>query len=153
MVLFCFVMSLGLAAILSQAGRLYTASPWWVIVGIAVWLVVLLGTILWTSSRMNAAVLRIRSETGTGDAEYSAKLAAVGLKLFQPIRYESGARLLGWPLFALRIGSRYGKSDKRDDARHASLLRKKTVIHHRDNTREGDNKFRQYYRNVGVRIY
>ena len=116
-VIFCFVMSLGLAAILSQAGKLYTASPLWVIVGIAAWLGVLLGTILWTSSRMNGDVLRIRAETGTGDADYSAKLATVGLKLFAPIHHESSARLLGWPLFALRIGSLDAGSHRSHTAR------------------------------------
>ena len=117
MVIFCFGMSLGLAAILSQAGKLYTASPLWVIVGTAVWLAVLLGTILWTSSRMNVVVLRIREETGTGDADYAAKLATVGLKLFAPIHHESSARLLGWPLFALRIGSLDAGSHRSHTAR------------------------------------
>lgn len=105
MILFCFLMSIGLAAVLSQAGKLYTPSPLWVITGVAAWLAVLLGTILWTSARVNDDVLRIRGETGTEDAAYSAKLATVGLKLFGPFRYESSARFLGWPLFALSIGS------------------------------------------------
>ena len=117
MVIFCFVMSLGLAAVLSQAGKLYTASPWWVILGVTGWLIVLLGTILWTSSRMNLAVLRIREETGTGDVDYAAKLAIVGLKLFGPIHHESSARLLGWPLFALRIGSLDAGSHRSHTAR------------------------------------
>ncbi len=105
MILFCFLMSIGLAAVLTQAGKFYTPSPLWVITGVAVWLAVLLGTIFWTSSRVNNDVLRIRAETGTADAAYSAKLAAVGLKLFGPIRHESAARFLGLPLVSVTIGS------------------------------------------------
>jgi hypothetical protein len=105
MILFCFLMSLGLATVLSQAGKFYTPSPLWVIAGVAAWLTVLLGTILWTSSRVNNAVLRIRAETGTEDVPYSAKLGSVGLKLLGPIRHESAARFLGLPWLSVTIGS------------------------------------------------
>lgn len=105
MVLFCFVMSLGLAAVLSQAGKLYSASPFWILVGVSAWVAALLGVILWTSGRVDRKILRIRLETGTEDAEYAAKLASVGLASFGPLRYESKARILGLPLFSFALGS------------------------------------------------
>ena len=117
MILFCFLMSLGLAAVLSQAGKLYTPSPLWVITGVAAWLAVLLGTITRTSSRVNNDVLRIRAETGTEDATYSAKLASVGLKLFGPFRYESSARFLGLPWLSVTIGSLDAGSHRSHTAR------------------------------------
>lgn len=65
MILFCFAMSLGLALTLGQAGKRYPASPVGLILGILVWLAVLLLTILYTTSRMQKRVERIRTETGT----------------------------------------------------------------------------------------
>ena len=65
----------------------------------------LLGTILWTSSRVNNDVVRIRAETGTEDATYSTKLASAGLKLLGPFRRESAARFLGLPLLSVTFGS------------------------------------------------
>ena len=117
MILFCFLMSIGLAAVFSQAGKLYTPSPLWVIAAIAGWLAALLGTILWTSSRLNKDVLRIRAETGTENAAYSAKLATVGLKLFGPIRHESAARFLSLPLLSVKIGSFEAGSHRSHTAR------------------------------------
>jgi RNA polymerase sigma factor (sigma-70 family) len=64
---FCFGMSIGLAAVLSQAGKLYTASGPWMVIGVLTWTVVLVGTIILVCQRMDREVKRIRIETKTGD--------------------------------------------------------------------------------------
>lgn len=73
MILFCFAMSLGLALTLGEAGKRYLASPVGLILGILVWLAVLLLTILYTTSRMQKRVERIRTETGTDQEELGRK--------------------------------------------------------------------------------
>ena len=54
-VLFCWVMSIGLAAVLSQAGKLYPVSPGWLIFGVCAWVAGLVTTI-------HVATLRMQSE-------------------------------------------------------------------------------------------
>ena len=104
-VIFCFFMSVGLAGVLSQAGKRYPASPLWVFLGIAAWLALLLGTILWTRSRVDRVIHRIREETGTADDAFCALLAVKGEKFLGSIRHESRARFLGLPLWCLAIHS------------------------------------------------
>jgi RNA polymerase sigma factor (sigma-70 family) len=103
-VVFCFAMSVALAAVLSQAGKLYPVSPGWLIFGVCAWTAALLFSILFWCARMQREVIRIRAETGTGDSAYSEKLAAHGLKLERPTFYESKLRLLGLPLVAFAYG-------------------------------------------------
>jgi len=99
-ILFCFSMSIGLALVLGQAGKLYQASPLWIITGIIAWLALLLGGILWACARSEREVQRIRIETGTEDDAYAAKLAPHGLKLAGPVRFESKWKFFGLPCFA-----------------------------------------------------
>jgi len=103
-VLFCFVWSIGLAAVLSQAGKRYTASAAWVVSGVSAWTAMLLGGIFVSCHRMNRIVKRIRIETNTTDQAYSAMLAAQGKQLRLPRYVESGLRFLGLPLFAMAWG-------------------------------------------------
>jgi hypothetical protein len=72
--------------------------------GICAWVAALVLVILVMSSRMHREVVRVRAETGTDDVAYSEKLAAHGLKLNVPKRYESKLRCLGLPLFAFAYG-------------------------------------------------
>ena len=103
-VVFCFVMSIGLAAILSQADKLYTASAIWLVVGVSAWTVVLLGGIILACQRMDREVKRSRIETNTTDESYAKVLAAQGKQLRLPRYFESKARFLGLPLFAIAWG-------------------------------------------------
>lgn len=100
----CLVMSLGLAAVLSQAGRLYEASAVWLVVGISAWTVVLVGGIILVCRRMDREVRRIREATNTSDEDYARVLAAAGKQLRGPRYFESRTRLLGLPLFAMAWG-------------------------------------------------
>jgi hypothetical protein len=100
-VVFCFVMSIGLALVLGQAGKLYAPSAWGVVIGVGVWVSGLVGAILLVCKRLDREVKRIRVETNTGDAEYADELSATGKKLRLPKYFESKTRLLGLPLFAM----------------------------------------------------
>jgi RNA polymerase sigma factor (sigma-70 family) len=109
-VIFCWLMSIGLAAALVLAGKLYqagtlqTLSPIWIVSGVLVWVAALVGTIMWYSTRMQREVSCIRAATGTDDEAYGEVLAAKGLKLSGPLLYESNLRLLGIPLLAVACG-------------------------------------------------
>ncbi|MGZ8940047.1 MAG: RNA polymerase sigma factor, partial [Limisphaerales bacterium] len=67
---FCFLMSIGLAGILTQAGKWYVPSAAWLVAGISVWTAALVFGILWMCRLMDRAVARIRCETKTTDADY-----------------------------------------------------------------------------------
>jgi RNA polymerase sigma factor (sigma-70 family) len=71
-VLFCWIMCIGLVLVLSQAGKLYAVTPTWLVAGILAWVAVLVLTILWDCSRMRRQVIRIRAETGTRDSTASS---------------------------------------------------------------------------------
>lgn len=101
---FCFLMSIGLAAVLSQAGKLYTASAPWVLLGVSAWTVALVGGILLLCQRLDREVRRIRIETNTTDEAYARALAAQGKKLRLPRYFESRLKFLGLPLFAVAWG-------------------------------------------------
>ena len=103
-IVFCLLMSIGLAAVLSQAGKLYTPSALGVVLGVTAWTAVLLGGILWVCQRMDRVVKRIRVETNTTDESYARVLAAQGKALGVPKLFESRTRLLGLPLFAISWG-------------------------------------------------
>ena len=102
---FCFVMSIGLAAVLSQAGKLYIASAASLVLGVTAWTAVLVGGILLMCQRMDKEVRRIRIETATTDEAYAKVLAAQGRRaLALPKYFESKTRFLGLPLFAIAWG-------------------------------------------------
>ena len=101
---FCFIMSIGLAAVLSQAGKLYTPSALGVVLGVTVWTVALVGGIIVVCWRMDREVKRIRIETNTTDETYAKVLAAQGKSLRLPKYFESKLRFLGLPLFAIARG-------------------------------------------------
>jgi RNA polymerase sigma factor (sigma-70 family) len=101
---YCFILSVGLAAVLSLAGKLYEASAFWVVVGISVWTTALVGGIIAFCGQMDREVKRIRIETNTTDETYSGVLAARGKQLRSPKYFESRLRLLGLPLFAIAWG-------------------------------------------------
>src|SRR4030095_3393406 len=101
---FCFIMSIGLAAVLSQAGKLYTPSSAGVLVGVTAWIALLLGGIFFVCHRMSRGVRRIRIETNTTDEVYAKVLAAQGKSLRLPRYFESSLRCLGLPLFAMAWG-------------------------------------------------
>lgn len=103
-ILFCFVMSIGLAAVLSQAGKLYVASAAWLVGGIGVWTAVLVGGIILVCQRLDREVRRIRNATATTDGAYASVLAAQGRSLKLPKYIESRLRLLGLPFFAMAWG-------------------------------------------------
>jgi RNA polymerase sigma factor (sigma-70 family) len=67
--IFCFAMSVGLAATLSQAGKLYPVSAAWLIAGVCTWVAVLVLIVHLWARRMQRRVERIRAETGTEDRE------------------------------------------------------------------------------------
>jgi uncharacterized membrane protein len=67
-VLFCWVMSIGLAAVLSQAGKLYPVSPGWLVFGVCAWVAALVIPIHVATLKMQREVRRIRAETGTEDS-------------------------------------------------------------------------------------
>lgn len=101
---FCVVMSLGLAAVLSQAGKLYTASAVGIVSGVSVWTALLVGGILLACQRLDRTVLRLRQETDTHDEVYAVALAAQGRSLRQQKYFASATRFLGLPLVALAWG-------------------------------------------------
>src|SRR5262245_357513 len=49
---FCFLMCIGLVAVLSQAGKLYPASAAWIVLGVGIWTTVLVGGIILLSERL-----------------------------------------------------------------------------------------------------
>ena len=71
-------MSIGLAAVLSQAGKLYTPSAAAVVLGVSAWTAVLVGGIIFLCQRMDREVKRIHIETNTTDEAYAKVLAAQG---------------------------------------------------------------------------
>lgn len=99
-VIFCWVMSIGLAAALVPAGKLYTPSSLGVIFGVLTWVAVLVGVILWRCQRMDKEVLRIRAATRTDDASYADILHERG-SLWPRMPFESKARFLSLPLLAI----------------------------------------------------
>ena len=101
---YCLAMALGLVAVLSQAGRLYTPSAAWLVLGVGVWTALLVGGILWMCRRMEDEVQRIRLETNTGDEAFASILAVQGRQMSLPKFFESRASLLGLPLFAIAWG-------------------------------------------------
>jgi RNA polymerase sigma factor (sigma-70 family) len=103
-IVFCFVMSIGLAAVLSQAGKLYTASARSVVLGVSLWTIALVGGIIAVCWRMDREVKRVRVETRTTDEAYAKVLAAQGKSLRLPKYFESKLRFLGLPLFAIAWG-------------------------------------------------
>lgn len=104
---FCFIMSIGLAAVLSQAGKLYAPSAAGVVLGVSAWTAVLLGGIIFLCRRMDREVKRVRLETNTTDEAYGEVLAAQGRSVKLPKYFESRWRFLGLPLFAIAWGG-YG---------------------------------------------
>ena len=105
---FCFIMSIGLAAVLSQAGKLDSPSAAWVVLGVSAWTAALVGGIIFLCQRMDREVRRIRIETNSADETYSKDLAAQGKQLRLPKYFESKTRLLGLPVFAIAWGSQSG---------------------------------------------
>lgn len=103
-IVFCLVMVLGLVATLSQAGKLYTASAPWLILGVSLWTAALVGGIMWMCQRMDAEVQRIRIATNTTDEPYAQVLADQGKHLRLPKFFESEVGFLGLPLFAMTWG-------------------------------------------------
>jgi zinc protease len=99
-----WMMVVVLIAALMLGGDALKQSPWTMAIGITVWTAVLLGGIFRISTQLEKEVARIRIETGTTDAEYAPVLAAKGLSIAGPRRYESTWRLLGLPLFAFASG-------------------------------------------------
>jgi hypothetical protein len=107
-------MSIALAAVLSQAGKLYTPSAAGVVLTVGAWTAVLVVGIILSCLRMDREVERIRSETNTTDEAYGKVLAAQGKSLRLPTYFESKRRLLGLPLFAIVWG---GSNAARDRSR------------------------------------
>lgn len=101
---FCFALSIGLAVVLSQAGKLYPASAGWIVVGVSAWTVALVGGIMLICQWMDGEVKRIRVATNTTDAAHARVLAAQGKQLRLPKYFESRWRLLGLPFFAMAWG-------------------------------------------------
>ncbi|HAB17461.1 MAG TPA: hypothetical protein DCE44_13545, partial [Verrucomicrobiales bacterium] len=64
---FCLVMSFGLVAVLSQAGKLYTASAASLVLGVLVWTAALVGGVMFMCRRMERDVKRIRLATSTAE--------------------------------------------------------------------------------------
>ncbi|MBM3821787.1 MAG: sigma-70 family RNA polymerase sigma factor [Verrucomicrobia bacterium] len=97
-VLFCWLMSLGLALVLMGAGKWYTPSAWAIVLGVFAWTAVLVGTILGYGSFIDREVLRIRKATGTVDAE---GLDSEGAQRWPRVAYLSTSRFLNLPLVAI----------------------------------------------------
>ena len=72
---------------------------------VTVWTGVLLAGLIGYATAMERQLLRIRQETGTGDAAYSAVLAEQGLAPVERRRYESSRRFLGLPLYSIALPS------------------------------------------------
>jgi RNA polymerase sigma factor (sigma-70 family) len=109
-IVFCWVMSVGLvlalvlASKLYETGRLQSLSPLWPVLGVLAWVAALVLTIMWWSSRMQREVSRIRDATGTDDQAYAKELSARGFQLKGPWLYESKLRFLGLPVLAFACG-------------------------------------------------
>lgn len=103
-ILYCVVLSIGLAAVLSQAGKLYTASAVGLVAGITGWTVGLVGGIILACHHLDREVRRVRAKTATTDEAYAKVLAAQGRSLQLPKYVESRLRLLGLPFFAMAWG-------------------------------------------------
>jgi RNA polymerase sigma factor (sigma-70 family) len=101
---FCFVMSIGLAAVLSQAGKLYPAAAGSMVTGVGVWTAMLVGGVLYACRRMEREVKRIRIETNTTGEAHANGQAAKGEALRLPKYFETRPRFLGLPLFAMAWG-------------------------------------------------
>ncbi|HXG46808.1 MAG TPA: sigma-70 family RNA polymerase sigma factor [Methylomirabilota bacterium] len=101
---FCFVLSIGLVAVLSQAGKLFSASAVGILIGVCAWTTALVCGVWLICRRMEREVQRIRIETRTTDEDYRQALAAQGKVLQFPTFFESKARFLGLPLFAIAWG-------------------------------------------------
>jgi RNA polymerase sigma factor (sigma-70 family) len=94
---YCFLLSIGLAGVLSQADKLYPASAPGILIGISLWTLLLVGGILFLCRRMDKAVADVRVATATTD-EHCAPAWEF------PRYVESRPRLLGLPLFAMEWG-------------------------------------------------
>jgi RNA polymerase sigma factor (sigma-70 family) len=68
---------------------------------VVAWTAVLLTGLIAAASRLEREIGRIRHETGTEDAAYSAVLAGQGLAPAGRRRYESSKRFLGLPLYSI----------------------------------------------------
>jgi RNA polymerase sigma factor (sigma-70 family) len=101
---FCFFMSIGLVAVLSQAGKLYTPSAGWIVLGVGMWTTVLVIGIIMACQRLDRGVKRIRVETNTTDEVCAGVLAAQGKQLALPKYFESKLRFLGLPVIAIAWG-------------------------------------------------
>jgi RNA polymerase sigma factor (sigma-70 family) len=75
--LFCVIMSIGLVALLSQAGKLYVATTVGVTLGVCAWTAVLVGVVMFLCQRLDREVKRIRVETNTADSG-SVELSSAG---------------------------------------------------------------------------
>jgi zinc protease len=104
MVIYAWLMSIGLAAVLMQAGKLYAAEPIWIVVCVLAWTAALVGYIVWSSERIEREVARIRIETGTTDEALGATGGKRRLRV-GPIIYRSRLRLLGLPLLDVALGT------------------------------------------------
>ena len=95
---FCFVMIGGLVAVLSQAGKLYTASAVWIVCGVSTWTAALVGGILLICARMDRQIARIRVATNTTDTDRALSVAAAG----QPLGARQVLRIADAPASACR---------------------------------------------------
>jgi RNA polymerase sigma factor (sigma-70 family) len=78
--IFCFVMSIALAATLSEAGKLYMATAARLIIGVGIWVILLVATILVWTRRMEREIARIRIETGTDSETCDKSITASELR-------------------------------------------------------------------------
>jgi zinc protease len=69
MVAFCFLMSIGLAAVLSQAGKLYAASAVGIVLGVCTWTAALVAGIILMSQCMDRKVKRVETAARDEDPE------------------------------------------------------------------------------------
>jgi RNA polymerase sigma factor (sigma-70 family) len=111
---FCFAMSIGLAAVLSQAGKLYTPGAAAIVIGITAWTAILVGVIIGISKRLEREVRRIRAETATSDEAFPTGTMTDGKPVRRQKYFESRTRLLGLPLFAMTWGGYNSDSPRRN---------------------------------------
>jgi RNA polymerase sigma factor (sigma-70 family) len=100
---FCFAMSIGLVAVLSNAAR-PSASAAWIVLGVCTWAAVLVVGIILVCQRLSREIRRVRIETNTSDDAYAQVLAAEGKQLQLPKYFETKKHFLGLPLFAIAWG-------------------------------------------------
>src|SRR5262245_10792117 len=62
---FCFLMSIGLVVVLSQAGKLYTASAVSIVLVVGAWTAALVGGVALACKSLDRGVKRIRAEKNT----------------------------------------------------------------------------------------